>query len=142
MSGKSYKILTLPGDGIGPEVTCEAVRVLHHVAKRFDFGIELQEAVVGGASLDTHGEPLLPATLEQARASDAVLLGAVGGPQWDELPHEKRPEQALLGLRSGLDLFANLRPVKVFAPLVESSTLRPEVIDGVDLLVVRQAARL
>lgn len=138
MSGKNYKILTLPGDGIGPEVTREAVRVLEHVAARFDFGLELQEAPVGGASLEAHQEPLLAETLEQARASDAVLLGAVGGPQWDELPHAKRPEQALLGLRSGLDLFANLRPVKVFAPLVDSSTLRREVINGVDLLVVRE----
>ena len=134
----TYKILTLPGDGIGPEVTEQAVRVMKAVAERFGFSLEIDSALVGGASLAAHDLPLLPETMEQARCSDAVLLGAVGGPQWDTLPHERRPEQALLGLRSGLDLFANLRPVRVFAPLVDSSTLRREVISRVDLLVVRE----
>jgi len=134
----NYQILILAGDGIGPEVTREAVRVLKAVADRNGFTLSLEQAVVGGASLEAHDSPLLPETLEKARAADAVLLGAVGGPEWDERPHEQRPEQALLGLRSGLDLFANLRPVKVFEPLVDSSTLRPDVISGVDLLVVRE----
>ncbi len=135
---ESYKILVLPGDGIGTEVTEQALRVLRHVTEAQGIRLEVEEALVGGACLDAQDKPLLPETLDKARSVGAVLLGAVGGPKWDERPHEKRPEQALLKLRSGLELFANLRPVKVFEPLVDSSTLRKEVIAGVDLLVVRE----
>ncbi len=134
----NYKILVLPGDGIGQEVTEQALRVLHHVCEQQNLRLEVETDLAGGACLDVHDVPLRPETLEKARSVDAVLLGAVGGPQWDSLPHERRPEQALLKLRSGLELFANLRPVRVFAPLADSSTLRRDVIDGVDLLVVRE----
>ncbi len=134
----NYKILTLPGDGIGPEVTREALRVLEQVCAADGIRLEAEEAPVGGACLEAHDKPLLPATLERARSVDAVLLGAVGGPQWDARPIAERPEQALLKLRSGLELFANLRPVKVFGPLVDSSTLRSDIIADVDLLVVRE----
>jgi 3-isopropylmalate dehydrogenase len=135
---KAYRILILAGDGIGPEVTEQAVRVLEHVLTPQGIQLEMETALVGGACLEAHDQPLLEETLDKARSVDGVLLGAVGGPQWDNLPHEKRPEQALLKLRSGLELFANLRPVKVFRPLAGSSTLRPEIIEGVDLLVVRE----
>lgn len=135
---ESFKIMVLPGDGIGPEVTREALRVLDCLAQREGKSLEIAEALVGGACIEAHGEPILTETLEQARQADAVLLGAVGGPQWDTRPHGQRPEQALLKLRSGLELFANLRPVQVFEALVDSSTLRPEVIRKVDLVVVRE----
>jgi len=135
---QTYKILVLPGDGIGPEVTTEALRVLEQAGQQHGFKLELEEDKVGGAALTAHDTPIRSATLEKARAADAVLLGAVGAPEWDELPHAKRPEQALLKLRSTLELFANLRPVKALRALSDSSTLRAEVINGVDLLVVRE----
>ncbi len=138
MSGKALKILVLPGDGIGPEVTREAIRVLEWTAQREGANLELEEAAIGGTCLEAHGVPLQEETLAKGRGADAVLLGAVGGPQWDNLPHEKRPEQALLKMRSGLELFANLRPAKIFGALTESSTLKMEVIDGIDLMVVRE----
>ncbi len=132
------RILLLPGDGIGPEVTGEARRVLEHVADRHGLALALEEGAIGGASIDACGEPLADAVLERARKSRAVLLGAVGGPRWDELPVDRRPEKGLLRIRKELGLFANLRPASVFPALASASTLRPEVVDGIDLLVVRE----
>ena len=133
------KICVFPGDGIGPEVMREALAVLRTVEKisgvrRF----ETEEALLGGASYDAHGTPLTPATLDLAKASDALLLGAVGGPKWDVLPFDLRPERGLLGLRRELGLFANLRPAVVFAPLLGASPLRRELVEGIDLMVVRE----
>jgi len=128
------RIAVLPGDGIGPEVTAAATRLLEAVGD-FDF----DEHVVGGASIDAHGTALTDEVLDECRAADAVLLGAVGGPKWDTTdPEAPRPEQGLLGLRKGLGLFANLRPVRPFAPLAAASPLREEVLAGTDLLVVRE----
>lgn len=131
-------IAVLSGDGIGPEVVREGVKVLQSVGKKFGHQFKLQEALVGGAALDGVGTPLPEETLLLCKSSDAVLLGAVGGPKWDQHPQNLRPEQALLGLRKGLGLYANLRPAKVYSPLVDSSTLKKEVIEGIDLLVVRE----
>ena len=131
------KILILPGDGIGPEIVREAVKVLAWLRDHQGLDIVLEEALVGGAAIDATGSPLPEATLERARAADAVLLGAVGGPQWESLPIERRPEKGLLGLRSGLGLFANLRPAILYPQLAEASTLRPEVVSGLDILIVR-----
>jgi 3-isopropylmalate dehydrogenase len=134
----SYKVAVLPGDGIGPEVTREGIEVLQQVAKIYNFGVELEEGIVGGASIDAHGKPLTDAVLNLAKQSDAVMLGAMGGPKWDGLDYSIRPERALLGLRQELGLFANLRPVKLFAALASASTLKREVVEGTDLLVVRE----
>jgi 3-isopropylmalate dehydrogenase len=131
------KIAVLAGDGIGPEIVSEAERVLRHLSSdglRLDF----EHAPVGGAAYDAHGEPLPPATLELCRAADAVLFGAVGGPKYDALPRAKRPEQGLLGLRKSLGLFANLRPAIIHPALAGASTLKPEVVSGLDLLIVRE----
>jgi 3-isopropylmalate dehydrogenase len=132
------RILILPGDGIGPEVTAQAVRVLEAVAKRFGLDLQLAEALIGGASIDAEGTPLSDATVARARESRAVLLGAVGGPKWDAMPVATRPERGLLRIRKELGLFANLRPATVFPALAAASTLRPEVVDGIDILVVRE----
>jgi 3-isopropylmalate dehydrogenase len=132
------KIAVLPGDGVGREVTAEAVQVLEQVGRRRALSLRFEEALVGGAAIDALDAPLPAASLALARGSDAVLLGAVGGPQWDGLPYEKRPERALLGLRKELELYCNLRPVKLFAALAERSSLRPEAIRGCDLLIVRE----
>ena len=132
------RIAVLPGDGIGPEVTAEAARVLHAVAERWGHALELAEALLGGRAIDETGTPLPPATLELCRAADAVLLGAVGGPRWDDPRATVRPEQGLLGLRQALGLYANLRPVRVHPALRDASPLRPERLEGVDLLVVRE----
>jgi 3-isopropylmalate dehydrogenase len=134
----SYKIAILPGDGIGPEVMAEGTRVLRQVGELFGFAIELEEGIVGGASIDAHGRPLIDSVLNLAKASDAVLLGAMGGPKWDGLDYSIRPERALLALRQELGLFANLRPVKLFSALASASTLKREVVEGTDLLVVRE----
>jgi 3-isopropylmalate dehydrogenase len=134
----NYKITVLPGDGIGPEVMNEGTRVLRQVAEIYGFGVELADGVVGGASIDAHGKPLTEAVLQLAKDSDAVLLGAMGGPQWDSLDYSIRPERALLALRQELGLFANLRPVKLFSALASASTLKREVVEGTDLLVVRE----
>ena len=131
-------ILVLPGDGIGPEVIREARRVLERVAARHGLALALRDAAIGGISIERHGTPLGEEVLAQARASRGVLLGAVGGPRWDDLPVGRRPESGLLRLRRELDLFANLRPAAVFSPLVGASTLRPEIVAGIDLLVVRE----
>ncbi len=134
-----FKLTVLPGDGIGPEVTAEAVKVLQLVAARHDLEFYVEEALMGGCAIDDCGQPLPAQTLELCRQSDAVLLGAIGGPKWDTTdPDKPRPEQGLLGLRKGLELFANIRPVKVYDALIEASTLRAEVVRGIDLLVVRE----
>jgi len=132
------RILLLPGDGIGPEVTREAQRVLQAAAESTGLSLEFEESLIGGASIDAHGTPLSEETLALARESRAVLLGAVGGPKWDAMPVATRPEKGLLGIRKALDLFANLRPATVFPALADASTLRPEVVAGIDLLVVRE----
>jgi 3-isopropylmalate dehydrogenase len=132
------RVLVLPGDGIGPEVTAEAVRVLEQVAPRHGLELSLEEGLLGGASIDAHGTPLTDAVLASARRARAVLLGAVGGPAWDDMPVDVRPEKGLLRIRKELGLFANLRPATVFPALGPASTLRPEVVEGVDLLVVRE----
>ncbi|MEN9217767.1 MAG: 3-isopropylmalate dehydrogenase, partial [Gloeomargarita sp. DG_2_bins_126] len=138
MSNRRYKIAVLPGDGIGVEIMGVTLEVLEKLGQLCDIDFLFSEALIGGAAIDQTGHPLPPETLELCRHSDAVLLGAVGGYQWDELPSHLRPEQALLGLRSGLNLFANLRPATVFPELIHASSLKPEVITGVDLLVVRE----
>ena len=133
-----FKIALLPGDGIGPEIVAEAVKVLQAVGKRYGHQMEFEEGLIGGAALDQGGEGLPRETLELCRQSDAVLMGAVGGPKWDHLPGNKRPEAALLGIRKGLGLFANLRPARVFPALTGASSLKREVVDGIDLVVVRE----
>ena len=134
----NYKIAVLPGDGIGPEVMGEGTKVLGQVAKLYGFSVELEQGIVGGASIDAHGKPLIDSVLNLTKQSDAVLLGAMGGPKWDGLDYSIRPERALLGLRQELGLFANLRPVKLFSALASASTLKREVVEGTDLLVVRE----
>lgn len=128
------KICVLPGDGIGPEITAEAVRVLN--ALGLDF--EMEQALLGGGAVDAAGDPYPEATRKLAREADAVLLGAVGGPRWDGLPREKRPERGLLGIRKDLNLFANLRPAILYPELANASTLKPEVVAGLDILIVRE----
>ncbi len=134
----SRRVLVLPGDGIGPDVTRVAVRVLQRVAERFGLDLVLDEALVGGRAIDETGSPLPAQTLEKARASRAVLLGAVGGPKWDHLPTLERPERGLLGLRSELRLFANLRPAILFEPLAAASSLKPELVANLDILIIRE----
>ena len=134
----SYKIAVFPGDGIGPEVVREGTELLSRVAKLYDFNVEYEQGLVGGASIDAHGKPLTDPVLQLAKQSDAVLLGAMGGPKWDSLDYSIRPERALLALRQELGLFANLRPVKLFSALAAASTLKREVVEGTDLLVVRE----
>ena len=134
----SHKITVLPGDGIGPEVVAEAMAVLTQAGDIFGFSTDVEEGLVGGASIDAHGKPLTDEVLAMTKASDAVVLGAMGGPKWDGLDYSIRPERALLALRQELGLFANLRPVKLFAPLAQASTLKPEVVEGTDLIVVRE----
>jgi 3-isopropylmalate dehydrogenase len=132
------RIAVLPGDGIGPEVIAQGLRCLRALAGRFGHEFELTEHAFGGAAIDLHGEPLPAATLAACRAADAVLLGAIGGPRWSAPEATVRPEQGLLGLRAALGAFANLRPVRVHAALADASTLRREVVEGVDLLFVRE----
>ncbi|WP_418722477.1 3-isopropylmalate dehydrogenase [Enorma sp.] len=142
---KTYRICTLPGDGIGPEIIAEGKKVLAAVGKRFGVEFICEDVLIGGAAIDatraTGEEPtaLPDATLEAARAADAVLLASVGGPKWDTTdPAAPRPEQGLLKIRKELGLYTNLRPVQIFAALADASTLRPEVIDGVDMMIVRE----
>jgi 3-isopropylmalate dehydrogenase len=134
----SAKILVLPGDGIGPEIVSATLTVLDRLRSEFGFAAEVEQALVGGAAYDDSGSPLPEATMKLAKAADAVLLGAVGGPRWDSLAPELRPEKGLLGLRSGLGLFANLRPALLYPQLAGASTLRPEVVADLDLLIVRE----
>ena len=134
----SYQITVLPGDGIGPEVVSEGTEVLSQVAAIYGFQVQYEEGLVGGASIDATGQPLTDPVLKLAKESHAVLLGAMGGPKWDGLDYSVRPERALLALRRELGLFANLRPVKLFSALASASTLKREVVEGTDLLVVRE----
>jgi 3-isopropylmalate dehydrogenase len=134
----TYRIAVLPGDGIGQEVTAEAVRVLQAVAKGAGFGLELEQGLVGGGAIDATGTPLPDATLRVCQQAQAILFGAVGGPTWDARPQEQRPERGLLGLRKGLDLYANLRPARCFPMLVDASPLKREVVAGTDIMVIRE----
>jgi 3-isopropylmalate dehydrogenase len=134
----SYRITLLPGDGIGPEIMAVCRQLLDAVSSRHGFALHYDERPMGGAAIDATGEPLPASTLEACRSSDAVLLAAIGSPQYDSLPRGQRPESGLLALRAGLGLFANLRPVKIIPALIDASTLKREVIEGVDLLVVRE----
>jgi 3-isopropylmalate dehydrogenase len=138
MSQQSYRITLLPGDGIGPEIMAVAVAVLKAVEVQFDFHCEFGEALIGGAAIDVTGEPLPSATLDQCRESDAVLLAAIGGYKWDNLPRQQRPETGLLALRAGLGLFANLRPAKILPQLIAASSLKPEIVEGIDIMVIRE----
>ena len=133
-----HRVVLLPGDGIGPEITAVARRMLEAIADRQSFELVFDEQPIGGAAIDATGEPLPASTLAACRSADAVLLAAIGSPRFDALPRSKRPESGLLALRSGMELFANLRPVKIVPALIGASSLRPEVIEGVDLLVVRE----
>jgi len=128
------KICVLPGDGIGPEITAQAVRVLNSLDLKF----EMEEALLGGAAVDATGVPYPEATQQLAREADAILLGAVGGPKWDSLPREQRPERGLLGIRKDLNLFANLRPAILYPELANASTLKPEIVAGLDILIIRE----
>jgi 3-isopropylmalate dehydrogenase len=132
------KILLLPGDGIGPEVTRQAARVLEYFDQRRIASFEVKEDLVGGAAIDKHGTPLSEAAMKAALEADAILLGAVGGPQWDKLPFAQKPERGLLRLRKDMELFANLRPAFVFPALSDASTLKREVVDGLDMIIVRE----
>lgn len=132
------RILVLPGDYIGPEIMAEAVTVLEIVAGKFSLDLELDYGLLGGAALDECGVPLPEKTLQQARASDAILLGAVGGPKWDAVERHLRPEKGLLGIRSELKLFGNLRPAILYPQLADASSLKPELVAGLDILIVRE----
>jgi len=134
----SKKILVLPGDGIGPEIVDEATKLLDTLCGDFGLDIEMDEALVGGAAIDATGVPLPETTLEMAKEADAILLGAVGGHKWESLDIAVRPEKGLLGLRAGLGLFANLRPAILYPQLADASTLKPEVVSGLDLMIVRE----
>ncbi len=134
-----FKIAVIPGDGIGPEVTNGTRQVLEAIASRFGHTFKFEELLAGGIAIDTTGEPLPSVTLETCRNSDAILLGAVGGPKWDTLPGNMRPEQALLGLRSGLGLYANLRPAVLFQPLASACPLHPSIAQhGIDIMFARE----
>ncbi|MEW8352625.1 MAG: 3-isopropylmalate dehydrogenase [Candidatus Thiodiazotropha sp.] len=134
----SKKILVLPGDGIGPEIVAEAVKVLANLRDAHDLDIDLDEALVGGAAIDATGGPLPEATLELAKEADAILLGAVGGPKWESLDISIRPEKGLLGLRSELNLFANLRPAILYPQLAGASSLKADLVAGLDIMIVRE----
>ncbi len=140
MSKTEWNILVLPGDGIGPEVMTQTVRVLEVVAEAKGIKLCLKYDLAGGCAIDAYGTPLKDETLEQARVADAVLFGSVGGPKWEGLGFDLRPEIAILRLRKELNLYANLRPATLFEPLIEASTLKPEVIRGLDLLILRECA--
>lgn len=134
----TYRILLTPGDGIGPEVLEEGLKVLARIEKRFKHEFQFDEEVIGGASIDKHGVALRPETVAKAKSSAAVLFGAVGGPKWDDPKATMRPEDAILGMRKQLGLFANLRPVKIHQEMIGESTLKPEVLEGVDMVVIRE----
>ena len=134
----SIDLLVLPGDGVGPEIIAEALKVVAAVNKRFDLDIQWQQDDIGGAAVDRYGVPLADETLERAKAADALLLGAVGGPKWDNIERNLRPERGLLKIRSQLGLFANLRPAALYPQLVGASPLKPEVVSALDMLIVRE----
>lgn len=133
-------ILILEGDGIGPEIVREARKVMDVVNAKFDLGLTFENELMGGCAIDVHGVPLADSTLERARQADAILLGAVGGPKWDKLDRSIRPEKGLLKIRSQLGLYANLRPALLYPQLVGASSLKPEVVSGLDILIVRELA--
>jgi 3-isopropylmalate dehydrogenase len=135
---QNFRITLLPGDGIGPEIMTVAVAVLQRIAQRFDLHFEFQEALLGGAAIEATGEPMPEETLKVCLNSDAALLAAIGGYQWDTLPRAQRPETGLLALRSGMKLFANLRPATILPQLIDASSLKREVVEGVDIMVVRE----
>src|SRR5580692_10167657 len=132
------KLLLLPGDGIGPEVMRQVGRVVDWYDRRRIASFDVSEDLVGGCAIDKHGTPLTDATMNRALEADAVLLGAVGGPKWDGLPFAQKPERGLLRLRKDMDLFANLRPAICFEALKDASTLKPEIVAGLDILIVRE----
>ena len=138
MQTDSYNISILPGDGIGEEIAKEARKIIDWISSNATFNINLVEEYVGGASIDKFGTPLSDETLKSIKQSDAILLGAVGGPKWEKMDFEKRPERGLLKIRKELDLFANYRPAIVFDPLIDSSSLKPEVIKDLDILIIRE----
>ena len=135
---QNYRITLLPGDGIGPEIMAVTVEVLQVIGKQLSIEFDFTSALIGGAAIDETQNPLPEATLETCRDSDAVLLAAIGGYKWDNLPRHQRPETGLLGLRAGLSLFANLRPATILPQLIDASTLKREVVEGVDIMVVRE----
>lgn len=134
----SKHILILAGDGIGPEIMAAAEQVLTAVNHRFDLGLSWEQGLLGGAAIDAHGQPLPDVTLEAAKKADAILLGAVGGPKWDNIERSIRPERGLLKIRSELNLFANLRPAILYPQLADASSLKPEIVSGLDILIVRE----
>jgi len=134
----THKIAVLPGDGVGPEIMAEAARLLEHLRRNHGLDIETEASAVGGAAIDAQGTPLPSGTLALAREADAVLLGAVGGPRWDDVATDRRPESALLRLRGELGLFANLRPALLYPELAADSALKPDIVAGLDLLIVRE----
>ena len=134
----SKNILLIGGDGIGPEIMVEARKVLDVINKKYNVGMDYSEALLGGAAIDADGTPLPASTLEKAKACDAILFGAIGGPKWDDVDRAIRPEKGLLGLRSELELFGNLRPAMLYPQLADASTLKPEVVSGLDILIVRE----
>ncbi len=132
------KLLVLAGDGIGPEVMHEVRKVVSWMGKKRAVSFDIEEGLVGGAAIDQEGTPLTDATMARAQEADAVLFGSVGGPKWDDLPFAQKPERGLLRLRKEMDLFANLRPAKVFDALVDASSLKPEIVKGLDILIIRE----
>lgn len=134
----TQKLLLLPGDGIGPEIMAEVKKLIDWLQTNSELSFEIEEDEIGGASYDAYGHPFPDQTLEKARKADAIIMGAVGGPKWDSVDYNLRPEAGLLRLRKELDLFANLRPAIVFDALVEASTLKPEIVKGLDILIVRE----
>ncbi len=135
---RKYRITLIPGDGIGPEIMAIAQDVLKVISQQFDLTFEFKEALLGGAAIDATGEPLPQETLDISRESDGVLLAAIGGYKWDNLPRHQRPETGLLAIRAGLGLFANLRPATILPQLIDASSLKPEIVSGVDIMVVRE----
>ena len=136
--GSNRKMLVLPGDGIGPEVVRETLRIVDWLAKRRSVSFDIQEGLVGGAAYDAHGTALTDETMTDATHADAVLFGAVGGPAYDDLPFELKPERGLLRLRKDMDLFANLRPAMVFPSMAEQSSLKKELVAGLDIMILRE----
>ena len=134
----SQHIVLLAGDGIGPEIVAEAEKVLTQVNEQFSLGLSWNHELLGGAAIDAHGVPLPDVTLDAARKADAILLGAVGGPKWDAIERSIRPERGLLKIRAELNLFANLRPALLYPQLAAASSLKPEIVSGLDLLIVRE----
>ena len=135
---KNYNIITLPGDGIGPEITASAVEILKEISKHDEIEFNVQEKQIGGKSIDLYGSPLIDDVLEACLSSDSIFLGAVGGPKWVSVDHDNKPEQALLKLRKSLSLFSNLRPANIFKSLINSSSLKPNIIEGTNIMIVRE----